>query len=273
MLAYLRALYDGEILFLDAQLERLVEALSPEPGEAPTLVVVTSDHGEEFKEHGGLSHAKRLHEELLRVPLLFWWPGRIPAGTRVETPAQTVDVLPTLLELAVGEAPPTVPGRSFAARLLSRDAEDAAAGADVVLAQIRPSRWSLTASLEGSRYKYVSRDDAPHRLFDLAADPGERRDLLYDRPEVADRLRELAAALGVEAEAVAVAPEPVSPETMRRLREIGYVDEAREVQRGLPPSVPVENADAPAPAEGEPVTAPDDPPPGGPATSPSREAP
>ena len=77
----------------------------------------------------------------------------------------------------------------------------------------------------------MSRDDAPHRLYDLGVDPGERVDLLYDRPEVASRMRELAADLGVDSVAAARAPAPVSPETVRRLREIGYVEEAESARQ------------------------------------------
>jgi arylsulfatase A-like enzyme len=229
VLDYLRALYDGEILFLDGQLERLLGALAPEPGAPGTLVVVTSDHGEEFKEHGGLSHSRRLHEELVRVPLLVWWPGRIPAGTVIDEPVQTVDVLPTVLDLVGVEPVPGLPGRSRAARLMDvargSSPEPSIAG-DLVLAQIKSTRWALSADLAGSRFKYVSRDDAPHRLFDLGADPAGHQDLLYERPEVVTELRALAAALGVDSGPSGAAPAEVSPEIRERLREIGYLEEA-----------------------------------------------
>jgi arylsulfatase A-like enzyme len=231
VLEYLRALYDGEIGFLDSQLERLFASLAPQPGRRGSLVVVTSDHGEEFKEHGGLSHSRRLYEELLRVPLVFWWPGRIAAGTRIARPVQTVDVFPTLLELAAISGPEGLPGRSRAAELLSSGhAPSPESPGDPVLAQIHESRWALTAELEGGRFKYVSRDDVPHRLFDLTTDPGERRDLLAERPAVARALRALAAEIGVEAasetQAPGSRPEPISEAVRERLREIGYVEEA-----------------------------------------------
>jgi arylsulfatase A-like enzyme len=231
VLEYLRALYDGEIRFLDAQLERLFAPLAPEPGTAGTIVVVTSDHGEEFKEHGGLSHARRLHEELLRVPLLLWWPGRISAETVRPEPVQTVDVLPTLLELVGLEVPSELSGRSRAADVLARSPSAPRAEplpGNPVLAQLKGERWALTADLDGSRFKYVSRDDAPHRLFDLTNDPGEREDLLYDRPETVTRLREVATALGVgvAADRQPRRAAPVSDEVRERLREIGYVEES-----------------------------------------------
>lgn len=228
VLEYLRALYDAEIRFLDVQLERLFAALEPEAGTPGTLVLVTSDHGEEFKEHGGLSHARRLYEELLRVPFLVWWPGRIPARTVLPGPAQSIDVLPTLLDLAGVGAPAGLPGRSWHPELLSREEPGAQPPSrDWVFAQLKDARWSLAADMEDGRFKYISRDDAPHRLFDLRADPGEQEDRLHDRPDVVAKLRELAAVLGADAPPeVPVPAEPVSPEIRERLREIGYVEEA-----------------------------------------------
>jgi arylsulfatase A-like enzyme len=234
-LRYLEALYDAEISYLDSDLARLLDGLAAAGLADDTLVVLVSDHGEEFKEHGGLSHAGRLHEELVRVPLIFWWPGRISAGTVISRPVQTVDVLPTVLDLVAIAPPEGLSGRSRAAEILlsgraPNEPPDVRLAGDPVLVQIKESRWALTAELDGGRFKYVSRDDAPHRLFDLATDPGERRDLLSERPDVAMRLRALAAEIGVDGAAETAAPDPgiePVPETIReRLREIGYVEEA-----------------------------------------------
>jgi len=231
VLAYLQALYDGEIRFLDVALQRLFASLAAAPESPGTLVVVTSDHGEEFKEHGGLSHSRRLHEELVRVPLIFWWPGRVPAGTVVARPTQTVDLLPTLLELAAISPPEGLAGQSRAPEILSSAAaRDTRHPGDPVLVQLGALRWALTADFDGARFKYVSRDDAPHRLFDLTADPGERRNLLDQRPEIVAKLRGLAAEIGVAAGPAAMAPapriEPVPDAIRERLREIGYIEEA-----------------------------------------------
>lgn len=230
VLAWLQALYDGEIRFLDVQLARLFVRLAPRPGTPGTIVVVTSDHGEEFKEHGGLSHSRRLHEELVRVPLLVWWPGHIAAGRVIDAPVQSVDVLPTLLELAGVSEPDALPGRSQAAVLLGAVPSDAAPpDGGTVLAQIRAARWALTTDVAGSRFKYVSRDDAPHRLFDLGRDPAERTDVLGERPEVAALLQARAAEIGVDAAPDAdVRARAVDPEIRKRLREIGYVEEAAD---------------------------------------------
>ncbi|MDP6933483.1 MAG: sulfatase, partial [Myxococcota bacterium] len=99
---HLEGLYDGQISYLDqylAQLRQTLEAQSQKPGARSTLLVLTSDHGEAFMEHDFLGHGEVLYEETVRVPLLVWWPGKVPAGRRIDTPTQGVDVFPTLAEL------------------------------------------------------------------------------------------------------------------------------------------------------------------------------
>ena len=99
-LDHLRALYDGELLFTDHQVGRLLDLLEAAERLDDTLIVLTSDHGEAFYEHKRIGHKFSLHEEELRVPLLLRWPGRVPAGRRVDTLASLVDLVPTVLELS-----------------------------------------------------------------------------------------------------------------------------------------------------------------------------
>src|SRR4030095_5313583 len=77
------------------------------------LVPFTSDHGEEFLEHGAMFHGQSVYGELTRVPLVLWGPGRVPAGAVVEETVESVDIMPTLLELAGLAPPPGVQGRSL----------------------------------------------------------------------------------------------------------------------------------------------------------------
>ena len=97
-------LYDGEIAYADAQLGRLLEALRVSGELDNTVVILHSDHGEEFWEHGGCDHGHALHEELLRVPFAIVWPGRVPAQ-RIATRVRTLDLYPTLAELLGWQAP------------------------------------------------------------------------------------------------------------------------------------------------------------------------
>ncbi len=94
------ALYDGEITYWDAHLNQFLNRLSAEGLLKNTLVVVTSDHGQMFGEHGKWVHRNSLYEEVLRVPLFLHYPGALPASKVIDAPVFTGDLMPTILNLA-----------------------------------------------------------------------------------------------------------------------------------------------------------------------------
>ena len=94
-LRHILALYDGEILFVDDYIGRVIQELKRRGFEENTLVVVTSDHGDEFFEHRGKGHGHTLFDEVIKVPLIMRVPGRIPPGSRVESQVRQVDIMPT----------------------------------------------------------------------------------------------------------------------------------------------------------------------------------
>lgn len=233
-LAYLRGLYDGAISYQDSSISELLEGLDERGLTADTLILVTSDHGEEFKEHGGLSHSGWLHEELLRVPLLLRWPGRIAGGTVVERAIQSVDVFPTLGELAGLPLPSGLVGRSFAADVLIKS-DDAGlsrsprqeAAQEVVVHQQNEITWAVSATLATGRFKYSVHRGGPPRLFHLDRDPLGLKPLGEGYGDEAEELRKIAAALGVgEAGRSIFAPEvkEIDPAVLERLRAIGYAE-------------------------------------------------
>ncbi len=94
----LQALYDAEVASMDAAIGRLFRGLAERRMLRDTLVILVADHGEELHDHGGWGHGSgRLHQELVRVPLLMWWPG-VSAGRRVDRVASQIDVPVTVLE-------------------------------------------------------------------------------------------------------------------------------------------------------------------------------
>ncbi len=163
----LRALevrYDREVAFADRAVGGLAEALQERGRYEDTILVITSDHGEGFLEHGRLQHGYLPYEELLRVPLVIRLPASLRAGTGdVATQAGLVDLMPTLLELAGLEPPSGAEGRSLVA---------AVEGGEL------PSRpiFAETAeavSVRSQRYKLIRLIEGGHEFYDLAADPGE----------------------------------------------------------------------------------------------------
>ena len=106
--------YDGAVAYVDDQLGRLLDNLKGQGLLDNTIVVVTSDHGEQFGEHGLFDHANSLYRPLLHVPLVLSFPPRLPAGTRVRQPVSLVDLAATILDLIPAAGGPTLPGQSLA---------------------------------------------------------------------------------------------------------------------------------------------------------------
>ncbi len=94
------ALYDGEIAWTDEHIGRILDDLEARGLLDNTVVALVGDHGEEFFEHGRKGHRNTLYDEVIRIPMILWYPKRIPAGTRVDASTSITDVFPTLLELA-----------------------------------------------------------------------------------------------------------------------------------------------------------------------------
>ncbi len=222
------AAYDGEIAFVDDQIARLLESLE-HPDQ--TLVVVTSDHGEGLMQRGHWYHSVHIYEEAVRVPLIFRWPERIPAGTRHDAPVEMVDLFPTLLELADLPQATAGPGRSLAAALrgeatldpqrpvfLQRRYYNNANAGQVKMngAQfgIRSGHWKFIVGPRENRTE----------LYDLNADPRETANLIDRQPE---RARELATRLHGWRDQQFEPPQPtpaLAPDVLRGLEALGYIE-------------------------------------------------
>ncbi len=176
--------YDGEIAFVDLQLGRLVDAVSASGRSARTLWLVHGSHGEAFNEHGFEGHGADLHDEVLRVPLVMVVPGG-KTGRYGRDAVATLDIAPTLLDFAGGSRD-GVMGVS-----LRRAAEG---DGNFERAPFFAHAWRRTAVVDWP-LKLLSyrRKSGQERLFlfDLAADPGELRDIAGSRADDLARLDEL----------------------------------------------------------------------------------
>ena len=236
----LRGLYAASVAYNDRELGRFLEALAARVPPEDTLLVVTSDHGEELFDHGGVLHGYTLYEELLHVPLVVRWPGTVRPRSE-DRPTDALDLHATLLDLAgaLGRAPtggrslvPLLTGQAdhLPERLLFAAAPGVAGG----IHAIRHGDWKLFRVTGTERSWAVGRGRAHswqrEYLFDLAADPAESRNLAglggpreaWLRARLAAWLAEVRAA---PAEGAGPTPEePLDEETERRLRALGYLD-------------------------------------------------
>ena len=214
--------YDGELAYVDAELGRVLEALRARGVLDHTLVAVTADHGESLDEHGETTHGLFVYDSTLRVPLVLRLPGVVPAGLVSRHLVSGVDLAPTLLEL-LGQAPLAAgDGLSFAG--VARGGTESPR--EAVYAESELSRlaygWAPLHALRDEHFKYVA---APQlELYDLAADPGETKNVAVDRLGDAGRFVQKLAAL--EASWPAERPPaalPLSAEAQRKLSALGYV--------------------------------------------------
>jgi Flp pilus assembly protein TadD len=219
--AFPRQLYAGEIAFADFETGRLLAALKDRYGDAGTLVVATSDHGESRGEHDELTHSLTLYDATQRVPLVMSGPG-LPRGAVVTAPVRLADVAPTLLALA--GLPPLAEASGGDLRPWIAGAREATPPAYLeTLAPHLDFRWSPLYGLRSARWKYVR---APRpELYDLAADPGETENRFEASPELARDLdaqleRHLASARPLRAELA------LDAEERARLASLGYLPHA-----------------------------------------------
>jgi arylsulfatase A-like enzyme len=212
---FYETLYDREIRNVDGAFGRFVAALRALPSWPETVLVLTSDHGEQFFEHGGLEHNTALYDELVRVPLVVRVPG---LGARIlPSQAQLVDLMPTLVALAGGTAT-QVHGRDLRPMLAGERSPAQPAYSEIVGHQY---------SVRGREWKLIAGPGAARELYALTRDPGEQHDLahVYQRQvtaqaEILERMLDSAVAAGRQ---VTGATAPVDKATMRRLEALGYV--------------------------------------------------
>jgi len=199
--------YDGEVTYVDIEIGRLLDGLTP---KRETLIVIVGDHGESLGEHGVKGHVFSLYEQALHIPLIMHLPGRVPAGKRIAAPLRGREVQgEILLRLGIQDKPPAN----------TEPAEDWWAYAETYHPQITRGGAPLRA-LRGARWKYIHQEGGVDELYDLALDPGEEHNLASEKPDLAASLRaKLAREIAGDD-----TPLPVEPETMERLRDLGYVD-------------------------------------------------
>jgi choline-sulfatase len=210
--------YDGEVAYADSELARLLQWLSRSGEAQRTLVVVTSDHGEGLSDHGEDEHLIFLYDTTLKVPLVLSWPGHLPTGAHVQGQFRSIDLMPTLLEL-LGVPSPAVSGASRAEAVRTGGRiPDNESYAEAIYGELHFG-WAPLRALRGQGWKYIH---APRpELYDLREDPGETRNRIDDRGQVASVMRQHLLALDTKPPPAAAAA--VDPDAAERLAALGYV--------------------------------------------------
>jgi arylsulfatase A-like enzyme/Tfp pilus assembly protein PilF len=180
--------YDGEIAFDDAAVASILDKLSALGALDRTLVAVVGDHGESLGDHGEETHSMFVYESAIRVPMILWRPGRLPAGLVVRQPVRGIDLAPTLLELLGAPALAAPDARSLVPLLEGKSAGHAPAAYAETLMPRFYMNWAPLRALIDERYKLI---DAPRpELYDLTQDPLEAENRFAAQAQTAKAMRE-----------------------------------------------------------------------------------
>jgi arylsulfatase A-like enzyme len=230
--------YDNSIHFTDRAVRALLDLLERHELRERTVIVLASDHGEAFGEHGSEGHARDLHAEVTRTPWIMSLPFRLDGPVLVDAPSENVDIWPTLLAMLGQEGVAPVDGRSMLPEIRAAIAQEPPPSprsepreriAHIDRHWARPEQEDLpVVAVTRGRLRFFHGDDRS-QLFDIEADPGEHTAISEDHPEATARLRDaLETYLATEPVWSDGVPQVELDEMqMGQLRALGYVLEGR----------------------------------------------
>ena len=239
--------YDGSIRGMDVEMGRLFEQLRRLGLDEKTLVVLTSDHGTEFHEHGRFWHGRSVYGELTNIPLIIRWPTRLPTARVIEDLVQSIDIMPTMLDLSGLAHPVGLQGQSLQPFLTPASTGGSASPTSWPGWKPRPAiseRVPQTSEMPADQsresvaivdtnWKLIQNTTRPpdlpeFELFDYYKDPLNKENVAAEHPDVVARLSKLIAGWREMATAARVKPDAettktMSAEELQRLRSLGYV--------------------------------------------------
>jgi arylsulfatase A-like enzyme len=231
--------YDGEILHNDRSFESLIDKLKQLGVLENTLVIVLSDHGEEFWDHGWTAHGHSVYNELTHCTLLMWNPSLLGLPRRVKDPVQLIDVMPTVLDILGLKPPSVIEGQSVLPLIRSQQFKRRGLVMSSRFAAVKPeglvpeNSTDSFAIIDG-RWKFIYRKNAAKvnikkvELYDRVNDPAEQHDVAAQHPrEVEDKVAELSQWIDAQNKIRSLVGEkgtsPLDAQTVERLRSLGYL--------------------------------------------------
>jgi arylsulfatase A-like enzyme len=181
--------YDNEVCYTDLHIGKLLAWAEKQPFWDRTAVIISADHGEAFGEHGLVEHARELYEEVVRVPMIARIPG--VESKRITTAHTHLDLAPTILELMGQEPLAGFEGRSMLPEIDGKPGKERFLVLELAADNIQPARRAVVSG-DYKLIRFGEKSGAPEKLFDLASDPGEKKDLAKTQP---DKLKEMSALL------------------------------------------------------------------------------
>ena len=188
---YVSALYDAEIRYLDDLLKDLDECLIEQGIKDDTMLVLVGDHGESLTEHDIYWDHCGLYEATVHVPMIIRWPDNIPEGIRINSLAQHVDLMPTILEAVGLEKPNNLDGKSLWPLIQGQKEHN---HTEIYLSECA---WQAARGIRTQQYKYIETYDSgpftrpPKELYDILDDPNEEKNLAEILPEQVEKFEKM----------------------------------------------------------------------------------
>jgi len=226
---YVKSLYEGEISFMDTHIGRFIDELKSLRLYDQATIIITSDHGEEFWEHGSFEHGHTLYNELIQIPLIIKFPSTVkPAKRVIAEQVRLLDVMPTVFDIVGVEKPQSFIGESLVPLVNGEKKQHLSAFSESTL------YGALRIALRGPRYKYIeilAKDGGRGKgeLYDWRKDPEEKKDLSEDLPDITDGMRKELISIfnsNVTASKRMSRPEVANlqPQRIKELRSLGYIE-------------------------------------------------
>ncbi len=216
--------YLAEIAFVDRQVGRLLDALAARSLDRDTLVILVADHGESLGAHGERTHGVHVYDATMAVPMIWRYPGRLPAGRRVPGQVRLADLAPTVLDLLALPPLADAEGVSLVPLLEGRVDDDGRLAYSESMMPYHNWGYAAPRAVRQAGWKYVHAGSP--QLFDLRSDPEELRNLAAAEPDRAAALRAALEDLITEAPQVVTrtaATREASAAEIARLQSLGYL--------------------------------------------------
>jgi arylsulfatase A-like enzyme len=221
---FMKKAYDSDIAFVDENLNELFKKLEVLGIINKTIIILTSDHGDQFMEHGGLEHAYTLYDEVISVPLIIWHPK---LNTKIiNTQVQLIDIMPTILDFLGLSIPNNIDGKSLIAVISGNSNKETPAFSEKPPYKIISVRFN--------DFKFILTNNTNRELYDLKNDPNEKENVTKKYPGIANQLERMILEYKIETTKKAnmfngsifkeIGELNLDPAVREKLRELGYVN-------------------------------------------------
>jgi arylsulfatase A-like enzyme len=226
------SLYDGEICFVDAQIGKLLEKLKSLEIYDKTMIIVTSDHGQAFGEHGDYGHGSTIYQDQLKVPLVVKCPSNYSGAPVIDEPVRSIDIVPTILDLLGISSGVTLEGNSLLP--LMKTGKSSHGSGNIYIEQNLDNAYILDGIISNNEWKYILTEKSELRdiekagseeLYNLTVDPYELNNVVQRELDVLKIMRDSLATFKNRLTSPEMIPAriKVDPETVRQLRALGYL--------------------------------------------------